>query len=85
MSDWAEYKYIDFSSSTDTHISHFCVLARGKGKVTLKIDGSEEISSIDVDSDAFEYNRASCKDIRGIHPLWLFVDGDLLIEEFHFE
>ena len=85
MSDWAEYKYIDFSSSADTHISHFCVLARGKGKVTLKIDGSEEISSIDVDSYAFEYNRASCKDIRGIHPLWLFVDGDLLIEEFHFE
>ena len=85
MPDWAEYKYIDFGSSADAHISHFCVLTRGKGRITLKIDGSEEISLIDVDNDAFEYNRAYCKDIRGIHPLWLFVDGDLLIEEFHFE
>jgi len=83
--DWAEYKYIDFGSSDGAPISSLCVLARGKGRITLKIDGNEEISSIDIDSDTFEYPRAWCKDIRGIHSLWLFLEGDLVLEEFYFE
>ena len=73
------------ATESDSRISHFCVLARGKGKITIKVEGNDEISSIDVDNDSFEHSRAWCKDIHGVHPLWLFLEGDLTIKEFHFE
>ncbi len=85
LPDWAEYKYIDFGSSDGASISSFFVLARGKGRITLKVDGGEEISSIDIDSDAPKYTSAHCKNISGVHTLWLFLEGNLKIEEFFFE
>ena len=85
MPDWAEYKYIDFGSSDGAPISSFCVLARGKGRITLKVDGGEEISSIDIDNDDLKYTSAHCKNISGVRTLWLFLEGDLTIEEFFFE
>lgn len=83
--DWAEYKYIDFGTSDGSTVLHFCVLARGKGRITLKIEGNEEISSVEVDSESFEYSRALCKCVQGVHPLWLFLEGDLQVKEFRFE
>jgi hypothetical protein len=85
LPDWAEYKYIDFGTSDGAPISSFFVLARGKGRITLKVDGGEEISSIDIDSDIPKYTSAHCKNISGVHTLWLFLEGDLKIEEFFFE
>ena len=82
ISDWAEYKYINFG---DTKITHFNTLVRGKGSITLCVDGDEEISTIEIDNEAFEWTSSSCKSISGIHPLWLFFKGDLTIEEFYFE
>lgn len=80
--DWAEYKYVDFG---EKEISAFKILARGKGRITLKIDGCEEIAFVDINSDAFEWSSACCKNVCGVRPLWLFLDGDVTVEEFFFE
>jgi hypothetical protein len=82
ISDWAEYKYIDFGEGS---FSTFKVFAKGKGSITLKIDGSEEISHVQINNNDFEWAASKCKNIHGIHPLWLFFDGDITVEEFFFE
>jgi len=80
--DWAEYKYIDFGKE---NLLAFKVLAKGNGSITLKIDGNEEISRIKIDNSDFEWTTAPCRNIDGTHPLWLFFDGDVTVEEFLFE
>ena len=81
--DWAEFKYIDFGNGS-APISTFSVSARGKGKITVKIDGDEEISIAEIDSEEFKYVHVPCKDTRGVHTLWLFFDGDISVKEFFF-
>ena len=84
MPDWAEYKYVDFGTPEDT-VSTLHICARGKGKITLKVDGNEEISTVDIDSDGFKYVSAPCKKVSGVRALWLFLEGDLTVKEFFFE
>ena len=84
MPDWAEYKYVDFGTPED-NITALRICARGNGKVTLKVDGNEEISAIELDSGDFEYVSAPCKNVSGVRALWLFLEGDMTIEEFYFE
>ena len=82
ISDWAEYKYVDFGNGL---CSKFNVLARGKGSITLKTNGNEEISHIKIDDSNFDWKSSACKSINGIHALWLFFEGDVTVEEFYFE
>ena len=82
MSDWAEYKYINFD---EAGFSKFHVLVKGKGSVTLKVDGGCEISSVSLDRDTFAWESSPCENIRGIRALWVFLQGDLTVEEFFFE
>ena len=82
ISDWAEYKYLDFGEGA---LSKFQVSAQGQGRITLKIDGNEEISRIKIDNTDFEWETSSCKNTHGIHTLWLFFEGNVTVEEFFFE
>ena len=81
ISDWAEYKYLNFGERS---ISTFKVSAQGQGSITLKIDGNEEIAHIQIDNTGFEWKTSPCKNIQGIHTLWLFFDGNVTVEEFCF-
>ena len=82
ISDWAEYKHLNFG---EDFLSTFKVSARGQGSISLKINGNEEISRIQIDNAGFEWKTAPCKNIRGTHALWLFFDGNIAVEEFFFE
>lgn len=82
ISDWAEYKYVDFGKNG---IKRLRVLAKGRGRITVKIDGNQEISRIEINSDELMWHTEICESVCGIHPLWLFFDGDLFIEEFLFK
>jgi len=79
--DWAEYKYVNFG---EEKFSKFKISARGHGSITLKIDGSEEISHVNIDSTDFEWKTSPCKSIHDIHTLWLFFNGDVTVDEFLF-
>lgn len=79
--DWAEYKYVNFG---EENFSKFKISARGHGSITLKIDESEEISRVNIDSTDFEWKTSPCKSIHGIHTLWLFFNGDVTVDEFLF-
>jgi hypothetical protein len=81
--DWAEYKYIDFGS--DPRFNSFVTYAKGEGRITLKIDGDEEIASLTLGGEGFERYTASCKAISGVHTLWLFFEGNVTVLEFFFE
>ena len=83
--DWAEYKYIDFGDPDGYRLTAFKARARGKGRITLRIDRNEEISSAEINSETFEYSSAPCKNISGTHTLWLFLEGDMTVDEFYFE
>ena len=83
--DWAEYKYINFDTADGGAVSFFRVLARGTGKITVRLDRCEEIASVEINSEDFMQFSAPCKSVRGVHPLWLFLEGDMVIEEFVFE
>lgn len=82
MPDWAEYKYIDFGKAD---ISKFKVLVKGKGTITIKIDGGTAISSVKNENEDYAWVSAPCDNIDGIHPLWLFLDGEISVDEFVFE
>ena len=83
--DWAEYKYIDFGNADGTPVSTIRVRARGTGRITVRLDRCEEIASVEINSEDFMQFSAPCKSVRGVHPLWLFLEGDMVIEEFVFE
>ena len=52
---------------------------------TVKVDGNEEISCVDIDSIELKSFSAPCKNVSGVRTLWLFLEGDMTIEEFLFE
>ena len=83
--DWAEYLYIDFGNLESGSPLTFKASACGNGKLTLKIDGDKEITSVEINSSSFEKAFSLCKRVQGIHPLWIFLEGDLTIEYFLFE
>ena len=83
--DWAEYKYVDFGEPNQPDYTTFNIRARGKGRITVKVDGNEEISCVDIDSIELKSFSAPCKNVSGVRTLWLFLEGDMTIEEFLFE
>ena len=81
IADWAEYKYIDM---LEGDAKTFFVNAKGKGKVTLKMEGDVTLSSIDVDSEEYKKFTGSIQSISGKHSFWLFVEGDMVLTDIGF-
>ena len=81
--DWAEYKYVDFGNNGASSLT-FRVLARGKGRITVRLEGNKEIAAVEVNGENFVLHSAPCQGAQGVHPLWLFLEGDMVIEEFSF-
>ena len=81
---WAEYRYIDFGSG----VASCSMRASGKGVINIKTDGSDEtVCSVKIDSEnGFAvFSAPVSKEIKGIHPLWLFFDGkDMSLDSFVF-
>ena len=82
ISDWAEYKYVDFG---EQDLSTFRVRAKGQGSITVRLDRSREIARIPIDSDEFEWYTAPCQRAHGVHALRLFFKGKITVDEFVFE
>ena len=82
ISDWAEYKYLNFGEKI---LSTVKVSAQGKGSISLKTDGNEEISNVQINNPDFAWVTSHCKSIQGIRTLWIFFDGNITIKEFLFE
>ena len=81
--DWAEYKYVDFGNDGASSLT-FRVLARGTGKINVQLENAKEIASVEVNSEDFVLYSVPCQGAQGVHPLWLFLEGDMVIEEFSF-
>ena len=82
VSDWAEYKYIDFADG----VSKVSVKVRGKGKITFKTENGNTLGSVAFDSHEFETVSAKISSVEGVHPLWLHLsDGNFDVDSFTFE
>ena len=79
--DWAEYKYIDFGEGG---LSELCVTACGKGSVSFVIEGNTELCSLVFECDTPQKFTAKIRDVKGVHTLWLFLDGSFTLSDFKF-
>lgn len=79
ISDWAEYKYLDFGAGGAATAS---VTAKGKGKITLKTDGDQLLCTLDFDQCDFLPVSANLDAPQGKHTLWLFLEGELEVKGF---
>ena len=79
--DWAEYKYIDFGEGG---LSELCVTACGKGSVSFVIEGNTELCSLVFECDTPQKFTAKIPDVKGVHTLWLFLDGSFTLSDFKF-
>lgn len=79
--DWAEYKYIDFGEGG---LSALCVTACGKGSVSFVIEGNTELCSLVFECDTPQKFTAKIPDVKGVHTLWLFLDGSFTLSDFKF-
>ena len=83
LPDWAEYKYIEFDKNIE--FKTFSAKAKGTGSITVKLEGDEEIATLSVECDSFEYFTSDCKNVSGAHTVWLFFEGNIALSEFLFE
>ena len=79
ISDWAEYKYLDFGAGGAATAS---VTAKGKGKITLKTDGDQTLCTLDFDQCDFLPVSANLDAPQGKHTLWMFFEGELEVQKF---
>ena len=79
VKDFAEYKYLDFNLENQINV---CVL--GKGKITAVAEDSNVIATVEFDSSEYAYFASTAKALQGIHPLWLFIEGEFTLSEFYF-
>ena len=79
--DWAEYKYIGFEGNEKS----FYVNVKGKGKITLKLEQNIELCALEFECASFEKIGTKIPSVSGIHPLWLFFEGDITLLDFGFE
>ena len=77
ISDWVEYKYLDFGSGGEATIS---VTAKGKGKITLKTDGDRALCTLNFDQCDFLPVSANLDAPQGKHTLWLLLEGELEVK-----
>lgn len=79
VKDWAEYKYLQFDSENQINV---CV--SGKGKITAVIENNETVATVEFDSSDYTYFSSDSKVLEGVHPLWLFLEGEFTLSEFYF-
>ena len=80
VEDWAEYKYLDFS----TGASACSVRARGKGTISVKVEDYGVVGQVKVDSKEFvSLDTALSETVRGTKAVWLLFLGENL-EADHF-
>lgn len=82
IADWAEYKYLDFGSG---ELDGFCATVKGKGSITLRVDGGETIGSLCFDEKNETAVRTDIKSDSGKRSLYLFLDGDFALKDFFFK
>ena len=75
MTDWAEYKYLDFAEGA----SSLTVRVQGKGRITFRTDGSEPLGFVEFDTSDVQACTASIPTLTGRRPLWLFLEGEFTL------
>ena len=75
MTDWAEYKYLDFADGATT----LTVTVKGKGRISFRIDGADILGSVDFDTHEVKEYTATVSTVAGRRPLWLFLDGEFTL------
>ncbi len=68
---WAEYKYIDFEDGAAVA----AVRVRGKGTVTLCVENNTALGRAEFDTAGFEEIRFPVQPVKGVHTLWLLLQG----------
>ena len=72
--DWAEYRYVDFGEGA----SACTVKAKGKGRITVRIDGCEKaLGSMKIESEEefAEFTAPVSESAKGVHTVWIVFDG----------
>jgi beta-xylosidase len=75
MTDWAEYKYLDFADGATT----LTVTVKGKGRISFRTDGTDILGSVDFDTHEVKEYTATVSTVAGRRPLWLFLDGEFTL------
>ena len=78
MTDWAEYKYLDFGVGTTA----MTVTVKGKGRISLRSDHTDILGTIEFDSDEVREFTVQIPVLEGRRPLWLFLDGEFTLYGF---
>ena len=75
MTDWAEYKYLDFADGATA----LTVTVKGKGRISFRTDGADILGSVDFDTHEVKEYTATVSTVAGRRPLWLFLDGEFTL------
>lgn len=75
MTDWAEYKYLDFVDGAST----LTVNVKGKGKLFFRTSDSNILGSVEFNTDEPKDFTASIPRIKGRCPLWIFLEGEFTL------
>ena len=75
MTDWAEYKYLDFADGATS----LTVTVKGKGRISFRTDGTDILGSVDFDTHEVKEYTATVSTVAGRRPLWLFLDGEFTL------
>ena len=78
--DWAEYKHLDFG---EIAANDFVVVAKGKGRIEVKIENNRSLCAIDIDSCDFEEKFIGIPAVSGIHTVWLFFEGEISLLDYN--
>ena len=83
IEDWAEYKYIDFSSDVEL----FAVRAKGQGSISVMVEDFGIICSVEINSEDFSIISAKLSEsVNGVKAVWLLIRGQgISIDRFSFE
>ena len=75
MTDWAEYKYLDFADGATA----LTVTVKGRGRISFRTDSADILGSVDFDTHEVKEYTATVSTVAGRRPLWLFLDGEFTL------